>query len=143
MLDARNGIVTVQLISSLQSTSRYDYSGVRSALGPNLILTVIDVLSILVMSVIMVMGARMTFRLLRGGIWARPARIILLAGSFYYLVRVVDLFDDLFGFMQAQSYIVFNNATSLVFSVLFFIAIYELYQVLKRLVLPAELVHLK
>ena len=102
----------------------------------NLILTVIDVLSILVMSVIMVMGARMTFRLLRGGIFARPARIILLAGSFYYVVRIVDLFDDLFGFFQAQSYIEFNNLASLVFSVLFFFAIYELYRVLKRLTSP-------
>ena len=99
----------------------------------NLILTVIDVLSILVMSVIMVMGARMTFLLLRGGIWAKPARIILIAGSFYYIVRIVDLFDDLFTIFQAQSYIIFNNATSLVFSVLFFVAIFELYRVLKKL----------
>ena len=90
------------------------------------------------MSVIMIMGARMTFRLLRGGIWARPARIILLAGSFYYVVRVVDLFDDLFGLLQTQYYIIFNNASSLVFSVLFFIAIYELYRVLKRLTLPIQ-----
>ena len=105
-------------------------------------LAVIDVLSILVMSVIMVMGAQMTFRLLKGGIFARPARIILLAGSFYYVVRVVDLFDDLFGFFQTQSYIVFNNASSLVFSVLFFIAIYELYRVLKRLTLPPEVADL-
>ncbi len=107
------------------------------ALESNLTLVVIDVLSILIMSVIMVMGAQMTFRLLRGGIWARPARIILLAGSFYYVVRLVDLFDDLFGFFQTQS-IVFNNASSLVFSVLFFVAIFELYRVLKRLTLPLE-----
>ena len=113
-----------------------------SLLETNLTLAVIDVLSILVMSVIMIMGARMTFRLLRGGIFAIPARIILLAGSFYYIVRVVDLFDDLFGFLQAQSYIVFNNATSLLFSVLFFVAIYELYRVLKRLTLPSELADL-
>lgn len=102
----------------------------------NLVLAVIDVLSILVMSVIMGMGARMTFRLLRGGIFARPARIILLAGSFYYVVRIVDLVDDLFGFFQTQSYIVFNNASSLVFSALFFVAIFELYRVLKRLTSP-------
>ena len=84
----------------------------------------------------MVLGARMTFRLLRGGIWARPARIILLAGSFYYVVRVVDLFDDLFGLFQAQSYILFNNAANLIFSALFFVAIFELYRVLKRLTSP-------
>ena len=108
----------------------------------NLILVVIDVLSILIMSVIMVMGAQMTFRLLRGGIWARPARIILLAGSFYYVVRIVDLFDDLFGFFQTQSGIVFNNASNLVFSVLFFVAIFELYRVLKRLTLPLKPDHI-
>ena len=99
----------------------------------SLTLLSLDLMSIFVMSVIMILGARMTFRLLRGGIWARPARIILLAGSFYYVVRVVDLFDDLFGLFQAQSYILFNNAVNLIFSVLFFVAIFELYRVLKRL----------
>ncbi len=102
----------------------------------NLTLIALDLLSIFVMSVIMGMGARMTFRLLRGGIFARPARIILLAGSFYFVLRIVDLLDDLFGFFQAQSYIVFNNSANLVFSVLFFVAIFELYRVLKRLTSP-------
>jgi hypothetical protein len=101
----------------------------------NLTLTLIDALSILVMSVIMVMGARMTFRLLRGGIFARPARIILVAGSFYYAIRVVSLLNGLLGFLQTETYIVFNNGSSLVFSVLFFFAVYELYRVLKRLTL--------
>ena len=102
----------------------------------HLTLFALDLLSIFVMSVIMGMGARMTFRLLRGGIFSRPARIILLAGSFYFVLRIVDLLDDLFGFFQAQSYIEFNNLASLVFSVLFFVAIFELYRVLKRLTSP-------
>ncbi len=102
----------------------------------NLTLIALDLLSIFVMSVIMVMGSRMTFRLLRGGIFARPARIILVAGSFYFVLRIVDLFDDLFGFFQAQYYIVFNNSANLIFSVLFFVAIFELYRVLKGLTSP-------
>ena len=111
-------------------------SGACIDLDGNLVLIVLDLLSILVMSVIMVMGARMTFRLLRGGIFSRPARIILLAGSFYFILRIVDLFDDFYGIFQTQSYIIFNDLAGLIFSVLFFVAIFELYRVLKRLTTP-------
>ena len=62
-------------------------------------------------------GARMTFRLVRGGIFARPARIILLATSLHCIQQCIQL---------GLLYAVFHSA------------IYELYRVLKRLTLPPE-----
>ena len=108
----------------------------RLELNADLTLILLDTLSIVVMSVIMGLGAWLTFRLFRGGVFARPARIILLAAACYFTLRAIDLYSDWTSLFTTQFYILFNNIASFVFSLLFFLAIFELYRVLKRLTLP-------